>query len=601
MENIAVMLVVVGLISIACQYAAYKVKLPAILFLLLSGIIVGPGINLINADALFGDLLFPIVSLSVAIILFEGALTLKFSDISGHGAMVRNLCSVGVIVTWLVATPTAHYALNLSWELAALFGAIVTVTGPTVIVPMLRTVRPSSKLANILRWEGIVIDPIGALFAVLVFEFILAQQDAVLHTFIAFGTTVLVGGALGSAFGYMLGVALRKQWIPYYLQNTAVLTLMLAAFAFSNVFAHESGLLTVTIAGMILANMRNVDVESILEFKETLSVLLISALFILLATRIDFAAIQAIGMGAVVVIAAIMFVARPLAVGMSAIGTGLTIKEQALLSWIAPRGIIAAAVSALFSIKLEAAGYEQASLIVPMVFLVIIATVVIQSLTSSTVAQWLGLRSPEQNGFLLFGASQFSRELALELSKSEINTIVADTNWDAIRLSRMQNIKTYYGNPMSDHAERYLDLSLVGSVLILSPYRQLNPLVTVHFEHELGRDATVMGLGNNESDKPQSHQVSENFAQKMSLFGEGITYAFLASAMKNGAIIKTTRLTEEFTFADYREKYGNDAIPLVHIHDNKVGVFSSLKSVSPKPGWKIISLVLKVDDQLKVA
>ncbi|MDM7862272.1 sodium:proton antiporter [Alteromonas sp. ASW11-36] len=592
MENLSVILVVVGLLSIACQYLAYRIKLPAILFLLLAGIIVGPGTNLINADELFGELLFPVVSLSVAIILFEGALTLKFSDISGHGKMVRNLCSIGVLVTWLVATPAAHFALGLSWELSALFGAIVTVTGPTVIVPMLRTVRPSTKIANILRWEGIVIDPIGALFAVLVFEFVLAQQNALLHTFQAFGITLLVGCGIGGLSGYLMGVALRRNWIPHYLQNTAVLTLMLAAFAFSNVFAHESGLLTVTIAGMILANMKNVNVDGILEFKETLSVLLISALFILLATRLDFGGVQAVGWGAVIVIAAIMFIARPLSVAVSSIGTGLSFREQALLAWIAPRGIVAAAVSALFSIKLEAAGYEEASLVVPMVFLVIIATVVIQSLTASTVAQWLGLRSPEQHGFLLFGAHHFSRELALELNKNDIQVILADTNWDAIRLARMQNIHTYFGNPMSDHAERHLDLSTIGSVLVISPYRQLNPLVTHHFEHELDKDATVLGLGTNESSVRESHQVSENYAQKLCLFGDGVTYAFLANAMKRGASIKTTRLSAEFTFADYQSEWGANAIPLVYIREGDVGVFTTRQSLSPQSGWKIISLIL---------
>lgn len=592
MDNLSVVLVIVGLLSITCQYLAYKVKLPAILFLLLAGIIAGPGTGVINADALFGELLFPIVSLSVAIILFEGALTLRFSDISGHGNMVRNLCSVGVVVTWLVATPTAHFALGLSWELSALFGAIVTVTGPTVIVPMLRTVRPSAKISNILRWEGIVIDPIGALFAVLVFEFILAQQDALLHTFYAFGLTILVGTLIGSLCGYLLGIALRNQWIPHYLQNTAVLTLILAAFAFSNVFAHESGLLTVTIAGMILANMRNVNVDGILEFKETLSVLLISALFILLATRIDFEAIEAVGWGAILVIAAIMYIARPLSVMASALGTDLSIKEQALLAWIAPRGIVAAAVSALFSIKLEAAGYPQASLIVPMMFLVIIATVVTQSLTASTIAQWLGLRSPDPHGFLLFGASQFSRELATELANNDINVTIADTNWDSIRHARMQNIQTYYGNPISEHAERYLDLSTIGNVLVLSPYRQLNPLVTMHFEHELGSEATILGLTSNEQDKPQSHQVSENYAKKLSLFSEGITFAYLANAMKHGATIKTTGLTEAFGYDDYVLEYGDTAIPLVYLTENDVDVFTTSKTISPKAGWKIISLIV---------
>lgn len=591
MADPAITLVIVGLISISCQFLAHRVKLPAILFLLIAGIVVGPVTETIDADSLFGDLLFPIVSLSVAIILFEGALTLRLTDISGHGSMVRNLCSIGVLITWLVVTPAAHYWLGLTWELAALLGAIITVTGPTVIVPMLRSVRPSSKMANILRWEGIIIDPIGALFAVLVFEFILAQQNALQHTLIAFGLTLLVGGGIGATTGYILGLALRKSWIPHYLQNTAVLTLMLGSFAISNVFAHESGLLTVTIAGMILANMRHVDVDGILEFKETLSVLLISALFILLATRIEFSAIQSLGWGALAVIAVVMFVARPLSVFFSSIGSGLSRKELALLSWIAPRGIIAAAVSALFSLKLEAQGYEQASLLVPMVFMIIIATVVIQSLTAIPIAQWLGLRSPEPNGFLLFGSNQFARELAKELGKNDVAVTIADTNWDAISEARMQNLKCYYGNPMSDHAERYLDLSIVGTVLVLSPYRQLNPLVTMHFEYALGKENTVLGLTNNDSSKRQSHQVSEDYARKLSLFAEGITYGYLASSMSNGAMIKTTQLTEEFTFQDYLTQYENKALPLLYIDDAKVGVFTTNKKLEPKLNWKIISLI----------
>lgn len=200
-------LVAVGLLSIGCQYLAYRIRLPAILPLLIAGILVGPVFGVLNADALFGDLLFPVVSLSVAIILFEGSLTLKFNDIAGHGNMVRNLCSVGVMVTWGIAAVAAHYSLNLSWQMSFLFGAIVTVTGPTVIVPMLRTVRPHTKLANILRWEGIVIDPIGALLAVLVFEFIVASQgNAISHTLLMFGKTIGIGSVLGLAAGYLLGL-----------------------------------------------------------------------------------------------------------------------------------------------------------------------------------------------------------------------------------------------------------------------------------------------------------------------------------------------------------------------------------------------------------
>jgi NhaP-type Na+/H+ or K+/H+ antiporter len=414
------LLVAVGLLSIACQYLAYKVKLPAILPLLICGILLGPTFGLLNPDALFGDLFFPLVSLSVAIILFEGALTLKFEDLAGHGSMVRNLCTVGAAVTWAVATPVAHYALGMSWQMAFLFGAIVTVTGPTVIVPMLRSVRPSAKVANILRWEGIVIDPVGALLAVLVYEYVIAAQDAWTHTLMTFGLVLVVGLGLGAIMGYFLGMVVRKNWVPHYLQNTAVLTLMLGAFAISNAIAHESGLLTVTVMGMWLANMKDVDVDDILEFKETLSVLLISALFILLAARLDFGSILQVGWGAILVLFAIIFIARPISVLVSSVGAGLKWRELALLSWIAPRGIVAAAVSALFALKLEELGYAEADLLVPMVFLVIIATVVLQSLTAVHVAKFLNQRAPTPNGLLIFGGSKFARLFALEMMDKNI-------------------------------------------------------------------------------------------------------------------------------------------------------------------------------------
>ncbi|MDA8621534.1 sodium:proton antiporter [Psychrosphaera sp.] len=592
MSDLTLALALVGIISIACQFTAHRVKLPAILFLLVAGIFVGPVTGVINADDLFGDLLFPVVSLSVAIILFEGALTLKIADISGHGAMVRNLCTIGVLVTWLVVTPLAYIGLDIPLGLAALFAAIVTVTGPTVIVPMLRTVRPKGNVANILRWEGIVIDPIGALFAVLVFEFLMTQQDAFTHTLWAFGQTVLSGLGFGAAVGYFLGLAIRGNWFPHYLQNTAVLTIVLGVFALSNAAAHESGLLTVTVAGMILANMKNVNVDDILEFKETLSVLLISGLFILLASRIDFAEIQAVGFGAIVVIIGIIFIARPLGVFLSSFGTGLSFKELALLSWIAPRGIVAAAVSALFSLKLEEQGYEQASVIVPVVFLVIITTVVLQSLTSTKVAEYLGLREPEPNGFLLFGASDFTRALAKELNNNNISSTIADPNWDAIKKARMESVRTYFGNPISDHASRRLDLTGIGNLLVLSPYRQLNPMVMTHFEHEFGHEATILGLATSDTASMESHQISEGFAKKLTLFGESVTYGYLASAMKKGAIIKTTNISEDFTFQDYLNKYDRELIPLISISGKKVGVFKSDKKTEPKAGWKIVSLIL---------
>lgn len=591
MTDPMVLLVGVGLASIICQYLAYRIKVPAILPLLITGVLLGPTFGVLNPDALFGDLLFPLVSLSVAIILFEGALTLKFEDLAGHGSMVRNLCTVGALVTWMVATPVAHYALGMSWQLAFLFGAIVTVTGPTVIVPMLRSVRPSTKLSNILRWEGIVIDPVGALLAVLVYEYLISTQDAWVHTFLTFGLVLAVGFGLGGLMGQGLGHLLRKNWIPHYLRNTAVLTLMLGAFAGSNLIAHESGLLTVTVMGMWLANMKDVDVDDILEFKETLSVLLISALFILLAARLEFGSLLQVGWGAILVLIAIIFIARPLAVGISAVGTGLSLRELGLLAWISPRGIVAAAVSALFALKLEALGYAEADLLVPMVFLVIIATVVLQSLTAVHVANWLGVRAPVPNGFLIFGASKFARMLATELINKEVPVRIADTNWDSIRQARMDNIPTYYGNPISEHARRTLDLSAIGQVLVMSPYRQLNPLVTYHFEHTMGK-GSVLGLSGNEQESRASHQVSEAYAKKLGLFTESATYGRLATLVARGATIKTTRLSESFAMERYVETYGDRALPLCAIDPHgKLFIYTIAHEFRPRADWQILALI----------
>ena len=225
---------------------------------------------------------------------------------------------------------------------------------------------------------------------------------------------------------------------------------------------------------------------------------------------------------------------------------------------------MAAAVSALFSLKLEEIGYEGAGIIVPMVFLVIIATVVVQSLTSRSVAQLLKVRAPAPTAYLVFGGSKFNRMLADEMIKQELSVTVADTNWDAIREARMMDIPVYFGNPMSDHAARHLDIASFGTVLIMSPYKQLNPPIAYHFENTMGKDK-VWALTSNEQSTRPSHQVSEQYAKRLTLFDEGVTYGYLASAIARNASIKTTRLSDEFTFAQYNEKYGDRATPLIAI------------------------------------
>lgn len=589
-----VMLVVIGLLSITSQLFAHKLKIPAILPLLLTGLVLGPGTGLLDSDALFADLLFPVVSLSVAIILFEGALTLNFKEIEGHGSVVRNLCTLGVLVTWLVVSPITHFVTGLPLSLSFLFGAIVTVTGPTVIMPMIRSVRPTKNVSSILRWEGIVIDPVGALLAVLVFEFLASQQDAFAHTALVFGTTIAIGSGLGLAAGFGLGKILRTNFIPSYLRNTAVLTVVLGAFEVSNLVAEESGLLTVTVMGIVLANMRNLETSDILEFKETLSVLLISGLFIILAARVELDALASIAQSAWPVILVMIVVARPLSVWLSSWGSTLNWQEKALISWIAPRGIVAAAVSALFALKLESQGYAEAQTIVSLVFLVILSTVVLQSLTSTWIASMLGQREPAPHGFLIFGANEFARALAKELKDADQTVKVSDTNWESISAARMLEIPTYFGNPSSEHAERTMDTTGIGYGLVLSPYKQLNPVVTHYLEDMFGNDK-VMGLQAQKQVTSDKLKSAASYEKTLGLFG-GATYSELASKLAKGASIKKTQLTESFTLEDYRQKYANRYVPLFAVDPKqRVHISHEGEKFTPDNGWKVVSLISPAD------
>ena len=589
MEKISATLALLGLVSLFCQWLGWKLRLPAILPLLVAGLMLGPAFGVLDPDALFGDLLFPIISLGVAVILFEGSLTLNFKEIKSHGRMVTSLVTVGAAVTWAVVTLGAHWLVGFSWEIAMLFGALVVVTGPTVIVPMLRSVRPTSKLASILRWEGIVIDPLGALIAVLVFEYIAFSSDSGNHVLTALTLMLSIGFGLGALAGYLVGVVLRKSLLPHYLLNTAVLTIVLGVFVGSNLLQEESGLLTVTVMGIWLANMRGVDIADILEFKETLTVLLISALFILLAARLDSGAVLDLGFGGIALLLVVMFIARPASIWVSGLGSSLTRADKWFLSWIAPRGIVAAAVSSLFAIKLETLGFAGADRIVPMVFLIIIGTVVIQSLTATKWAKFLGVSAGSNQGILIFGASRFSRDLAKVLINKQFRVVLADTNWDNIRLARMDNIPVYFGNPASEHAETYLDLTGIGRVFIISPYRQLNPLVSFHFQDVYGTNK-VFGLNNAEPVSAR-HQMSETYVKQLSLFGEQVSYAKLSSLVAKGAVIKTTNITENFTYDHFLSRYGDGALPLLYIKDKKLQVITANTGATIPVDVELVSLI----------
>ncbi|MEE8320964.1 MAG: sodium:proton antiporter [Gammaproteobacteria bacterium] len=586
-------LAAIVVLGITCQWLAWVVRLPAILLLLITGIIAGPVTGLLIPDRLFGELLFPMISLSVAVILFEGSLTLKFDEIRGHGFVVRNLVTIGAFITWIVTAVATHHLIEFPYELAFLVGAVVVVTGPTVIIPMLWTVRPNAKIANILRWEGIVIDPLGALLAVLVFYFMISGQHENAFGMISliFGRIVMVGTITGAIAAIALGHILRRHLVPEYLRNAISLSLVVGTYALSDYAEHESGLLAVTVMGITLANMKDTDIDDILDFKESLSVLLISSLFIILAARIEFYQFINIGWPALGVLVTIMCIARPIAVFISAIGSNLTLREIALISWIGPRGIVAAAIAALFAIRLEEKGYPEAVYFVPLTFLVIIGTVVTQSATARQIAVWLGVREPPPRGVLIIGAGNVARAIGKILQEHDFRVILTDSNWENTSLARMEGLETYYGNPISEHADRNLDLIGLGRVLAMSGRSGLDTLASLRFKSEFGSNNVYELKTTRESHISDKHTISTRH-RGYQLFGEEITYGTLASWLRNEAEIKSTQLGDEFDFEQYKTNYADRSIPLFAIDPKqRLHVFVENGSLQPKSDWTVISLI----------
>ncbi|MBG8558531.1 MULTISPECIES: sodium:proton antiporter [Pseudomonas] len=583
----------IGVAALGCQWLAWRLKLPAILFLLLSGIMAGPILGWLDPQEMFGPLLMPLVSLAVALILFEGSLTLHLSQWREIGTVVRRMVTLGALSTWVVISAATHWLLGFDWLLAILFGTLTLVTGPTVIVPMLRVVRPKAAVANILRWEGIVIDPIGALLAVVVYSFIIASAagDGLSQSLLTFAGVILCGSAFGVAGGWLLGQVIRHQWLPEYLHNLASLAAVLGIFIASNQVMHESGLLAVTLMGMWLANMKGVDVRQILHFKENLSVLLISGLFILLAARLDLNALLGLGPAVLALLLVIQLIARPLNVALSTWGSQLNWRERALLAWIAPRGIVAAAVSAIFAIRLDEAGHAGALLLVPLTFAVIIGTVVLQSATARPLARLLKVAEPAPSGFLIVGANAPARALGTALQQLGSRVLLADSSWENIRAARMEGLPTYFGHPASQHADAHLDLVGLGHLLGLSPAGELNTLACTRFRHDFGHQRLFVLASGLERQRSDKHRASDEHRGR--LFGsQALTYVQLANLFNQGAELYTTHLTEAFGWADYQALHG-DRATLLFARDASgwVYVVGPDTALKPGPGWTLVALV----------
>lgn len=589
-------LALIAVLGIGAQWLAWRIHLPSILLLLIVGFLAGPVYGWINPDDLLGDLLMPLVSVSVGLIMYEGGLTLKFSELRETGKVIRNLISIGALVTWIIGTVAAKLLFGWDWALATLLGGVLVVTGPTVIMPLLRHVQPSKTLASTLKWEGILIDPIGALLALLVFEAILARDLSHLPVlaFLGFTNTLIVGALLGGAGAGILLLCYRKHWVPDYLQNPLSLMVVVAMFAISNTLQHESGLLTVTVMGIVLANQKLVSIKHIVEFKENLRVLLIGALFVLLASRLQFDQVKRLSVGSgLAFLAVMMFVARPLSVLLSTRTSKMTWKEKLFLSWMAPRGIVAAAVSSLFAFRLVETGHPRAEELVAVTFLVIVGTVAIYGLTAAPLAKWLKLSTPNPQGLLILGAHPFARALGKSVNDAGFPVVLADTNATNVAAARMEGLATYHGSVLAEAAHEKLDLTGIGRLLAVTPNAEVNTLAVMHFIEAFGR-AGVYQLVPVDHRTGGKGDVAHELRGRR-LFGDNITLEQLTQRLEAGAIIKATRMTPEFEHEDFIERYGGGSIPLLLISETGALTVIDGEPTSPKAGQTLISLVEPVN------
>lgn len=581
------------ILGVGSQWLAWRLKIPSILLLLVVGFTAGRTTGLINPDEMFGDMLFPLVSLSVAVILFEGGLSLRLHELRDTRGVVVRLLTVGVLVTWAVIAIAAWTILDMPLSMSLLLGAILVVTGPTVIGPMLRNMRPTGGVGPVSRWEGIVVDPLGAMLAVLVFEAVesigqsTAQTAAIAATF-ALLRTLLIGGGVGAASAALIVVALRRRWIPDYLQGAVVLMIVLTGFTAANFLQQESGLLAVTLIGIILANQQAVSVKHITEFKENLSLLLLACLFILLAARLQIEDVVSLGFSGVAFLAAIILLARPVAVFFSTLRSTFSWKERALLAWFAPRGIVAAAVSSLFAIRMgeNAYGHELQSA----TFLVIVGTVLVYGLTTPWLARRLGISSADPQGVLIAGAHAGARAIALALQNEKIAVCLVDVNHTNVQTARMEGLTAQYASILSEQIADELDLGGIGRFMGLTRNTEVNSLAALRFQELFGRSEVYQLRP--EAEGSTRKDTSSRLLHGRLLFDPDVTYDTLDAWFAQGATVKRTRLTEQFDYAAFLSHYGQAALPLFTLTDaGKLKPITEDATFSAGPNTVIIGLV----------
>lgn len=568
----------------AMQWLAWRLRVPAILFLLLTGFLIGPVFGWFAPEDTFGDLFRPIVSLAVGIILFEGGLTLRFSELRGVGKVVTNLCTIGAGVTWLLTSLAGIWIVGVEPKIAVLVGAILVLTGPTVVIPLVRHVRPRAPLGPILRWEGILIDPIGAVLALLVLEAITGHDSAAAIA-TGIGKTLLYGGLLGAAIGWVLARALEQLLIPDRLHVPVTFGAVGVAFATANTLQPEAGLLAVTIMGIVLANRSKLDIEHVLEWHEPLVTMLLALLFVTISARLELDTLTKLGLMSVAFTAALILIVRPVAVALSTLGTSLSWRDRGFLMAMAPRGIVVAAVSSEFSLHLDQVGASGGQDVIAMVFPTIVLTVIVYGFCARPFARLIGTAQSDPQGAVLVGADIVSRELGQALKDQGFEVLLVDTNHANTTTARTSGLRTFQGSVLSHRFSEEAELDGIGNMIALTPSDEVNRLALEQFLPAFGR-AHLFRVASKNTKRDDPHHAGRT------LFADDLDAEELRNQLQNGARIRATKLTEQFGPAEYNKQHQDQARPLFLVtSDKKLQIVTKDSPAMLKVGLTVLGLV----------
>lgn len=626
MENLVLALAVIGVLGVGAQWLAWRLALPAIVLMSIAGLLAGPVFQILWPGAyvpggpppmelLFGEFYQPMIAIAVAVILFEGGLTLNFSEIRGLTKGVQSLVIPGVFIAWGLGTAAAIFIGGLQSAVALLFAGIMVVTGPTVIMPLLRQSKLNQRPAALLKWEGIINDPIGALFAVLVYEVVSFRATpevghSPVEIFASLALSAVLAILLGFAVGKSTAYGFRRGWAPEYLKPPILLALVLFCFEFANQLQEEAGLVAVTAMGVTIANSKIASINELRHFKESIATLLISGVFIVLTANLTWETVDNLSWQDFALIGAMLFIVRPLTVFISTIGAGLTWQERLLVGWIAPRGIVAAAISSFFGAALlqrfaqgpeiaavavdsatQLALIASAERLVPLAFMMVFATVVLHGFTIGPLAKALGLASKERPGVLIVGASPWSAALAAKLKEMEVPVMIADASWRRLQPARLADVPTYYGEILSEVTEHHLDLNRFGTLLAVTGNESHNALVSTDLAPELGR-AAIYQLGTGAKGDDDRRSVSYTLRGR-TLFKSAPTLDELLRRHYAGWFYQKTRITEEYLPDEYRKDLGKEYELILTIRKGAIQFASIEHPLSPEIGDTVLAYLPK--------